>query len=347
MDYILRDGFNSNKFASVEKIEGTIWKYGNLSLKTVINNGTENKSTGNRIDNYYYKEFDSGKYANRPRLDEIDISFGAFLVLSYVEWSKDRSNGPEAQCQLYMSFKQVDIIKTFFEEACNEIVDNIDAIYKKDGITKKYENWIKESVKLSGDKTISVYPEKLFTNENVPYNGVIIVLTNENDEEFYTEISLDAFITLVGIIQNYDLLTDGRLVSIQGLLYQILMDCSSGNNNTSSASRNVNSSLRGRRGSSSGSTTRRRPTRSIKDVIDEEDEDEEDNDIEEIEDVKPTKKTVRKKSVSEKKPTKTKKAEIIDLDEDDNETTSLDAMLSAADEVEFSLDDDDDADTIF
>lgn len=324
-------------YASLEKIENKIWSYGSMSLMTVVINGQKN-TQDKRRDAYYCRTYDSQKYDDRNQLETLQISAVPYLVLSYKAYNDNNDFISE---EVYMSFKQIDIFKTFVEEVFNQLNDHIDEIYKDKGIAKKYEELAFESDPLIQDKTITIYPEKLQTDEGVPYNGVVFMIRNADGDEVYQEISFDSFWTLVGILQSYDLLNDSRLTSIQGMLYQLL----SNGGNSSGSSRST-SSLKGRSGSSNKRFSRS-PVKSIKELIDEDEEEIED--IEEVdeeeadeveEEVKPrkTSKKVVNKNKPTAKPAKKKKAKVI---EDDEESISLDDMLNAAEEVEFSLEDGD------
>lgn len=335
-------------FNSIEKVEGTVFVVGNMKLATTIVNGTKS-SVGDRLNSIYKKSYKSKKYNDEMMLDQLYINTSDFLVLSYKEYADKTVIGDD----IYMSYKQIDLFRNFLDEIEGTFVANADKVYKKNDISKDYSEVFITSEPMIGDKTISAYAAKCETEDRMLYNGVVFVIDSQDDTNcFYQEISLDTFLTMKSIIDNYNLSIEGKLINIQSMLFQLL------DGNTSSSSG-------GSMPSRTSRTPARRPGRSFAEMkarqnkklhSDTEDEDYDENDEIEVEGndeedeapkKMPTRKSPSKKSPAKsvKTPSKGKKKTIVvnkeTSDDDGDDEFSLDSIVASEEDFELDVDESD------
>lgn len=334
-------------FNGIEKVEGTVFVVGNMKLATTIVNGSKS-SVGDRLNSIYKKSYKSKKYNDEIMLDQLYINTSDFLVLSYKEYADKTVVGDD----IYMSYKQIDLFRNFLDEIEDTFIANADKVYKKNDISKEYSEVFITSEPMIGDKTISAYAAKCETEDRMLYNGIVFVIDSQDDTNcFYQEISLDTFLTMKSIIDNYNLSVEGKLINIQSMLFQLLDG-------------NTSSSVGGSIPSRSSRTPARRPGRSFAEMKarqnkklssaseDEEDYDEndeieiEENDEEEEAPKKmPARKSPSKKSPakSTKTPSKGKKKTVIvnketSDDEGDDDEFSLDSIVASEEDFELDVD---------
>lgn len=335
-------------FNGIEKVEGTVFVVGNMKLATTIVNGTKS-SVGDRLNSIYKKSYKSKKYNDEMMLDQLYINTSDFLVLSYKEYADKTVIGDD----IYMSYKQIDLFRNFLDEIEDTFVANADKVYKKNDISKDYSEVFITSEPMIGDKTISAYAAKCETEDRMLYNGVVFVIDSQDDTNcFYQEISLDTFLTMKSIIDNYNLSIEGKLINIQSMLFQLL----DGNTISSSGSSMPSRTSR---------TPARRPGRSFAEMkarqnkklhSDTEDEDYDENDEIEVEEndeedeapkKMPTRKSPSKKSSAKsvKTPSKGKKKTIVvnkeTSDDDGDDEFSLDSIVASEEDFELDVDESD------
>jgi hypothetical protein len=222
---------------SIEKIYGKVFEVGHMSLNTVIQNGTKTPSNEMRRDSYYYNTYESGKYSNLDKLDQLQINYNSYLALSYKGYDKNKKFFNK---EIWMNNTSLENFKDFIEYSYDYISQNAKRIYGKNDINKEFEDFIIHTGynddgsgfgAIDSLGTISyVYPVMLSTEDNKnTYNGIMLGIETPKEEQYEQEMSLSTFYTFVMTIKNYNSQLDGRLVSIMGLLYQILNDESSAN----------------------------------------------------------------------------------------------------------------------
>lgn len=333
-----------------EKIEGQgMWRNGDFTLETVVITGSKDKIE-NRKDMCYLRTYDSNKYNNRTKLETLTINPTGYLVMSY----KGRDeNDKFLNLEIFMSYKHIELFKNFISEVYEELEANVDKIYLKNKISPKFAELVYESEPMVQGKKFIIYPEKIVNEEtdNV-YNGIVMIMEDENNLQVSTEISFDHFWTLVKILEKYDLLQEIRNLIIMGQLHQILSNLSGEELEiTSSSNKHVNK-LKSR------NTGTRKPVKgkSLADIMSENEEESEseinEDDEEESSDEKPTKKVVKKpinkkNTKTSSKKTVNKKTNIIDEDKPTENSMSLNDMLEAGEEYEFSLEDDENGEELF
>lgn len=319
-------------FKTIEKVESTIFSWGNLKFNTTVINGSKDLKE-NRKDAFYYRTYDSQKYNNENTLDNLSINYNKFLVVSYKAYNE---NNEFESVEIYLSFQHIESLKNTIIEAYEQLSEYASKIYGDNKINPKFEELIWQLDHLSQDRSIGIYPDKIEDSNGVLQNGVVIVLL-DNDLQVQQPMNFNVFEGLVNVIKDYDLLTDARLVSIEGLLSKLLL---SGNSESITPTRTT---LKGR---NNGGFTKpngigRKTTTSIKDLIDDDENDETELDTSEKE-IKPATKKVTKNNKNKKNDSKTTKKKPVE----DN-STSLDDMLKAGEGYEFSLSDEDEEEELF
>jgi len=320
---------------SIEKIENQIWNNYNLYMSTVVTNGSKNKDNV-RLDSMYLKKFNSSKYSNFSELEQLTIKPTSYLVFGWRgnPIDEDGNKGDFLSIDVYMSYKHVEIFRDFITNVYDEITSNVDKIYQKNKINPKFEELIYTSEPFINDRTISIYPDILTTEDGHCYNAVTIFVNGENEEQGQT-ISFDSFYTLQKLLEEYSLLEDSRLTVIEGMLYQLL------NGGLSSGSSSGGNGFKPRT-LSGNPRFKNKGVRNILDEADDTDDDSSSNDFaDDDEKEEAPKRTVRKtNTVKKSSPTKKKTNTV----ENDN-SISMDAMLKKGEE--FSLDDDDEDGELF
>ena len=283
-----------------EKIEKTIFSCGYLKLITTVTNGQKNNSTGDRLNSMYLKSYNSQKYNDRDQLESLIISTGDYLVASYKEFKDGSMLGED----VYMSYKHLSLFKLFLDEVYNTFIENIESVYGKKSVTKEYSDIFVTSEPMIGDKTISGYAEKCQTEDGLLYNGIMFVINSQDEgNSFYQEMSVDTFITLKEIIDNYNLSLECSLANISGMLYQLLDGGSSSEHRSSGGN---SSSMRGGRKRPSALPSRFKKNSSNN----------ENDDDEEYEDDAPR---PSKKKVVNNKPNQKPKVDVEDDDDEEDE----------------------------
>jgi len=305
----------------------------NLYVETIIDTGSKDKDK-NRRDAAFYKTFDSRKYENREKLDTLTIN--PIPYLSFRATGYNESN-EWVNFEIWLGEAQIETVTNLFNEVVEELVANMDKIYKKDKISKEWEEKIYETDSLGSlQNKIAVYPDIIYTSEDKPLNGVVIVLRDADENDYYTETGINNFINLVNKLNRYNIDTYSMLLCNIALTYQGLLNnvgvsmtsSSSSNRFTSNkmAGRNKRSPLERRKRVSSVTTTEDNDEDdsidSYQTIIDE-------TDNEELEKKNSSKKSNSKKN-NLKKSTKTVNADNL----------SLQDMLDAAGDVDLGeLDD--------
>lgn len=344
------------KARSSEIVENTVYSYGSFQILTIVKNSSEygSEDSKKRRDAFSYQNYESQKYENASRLDRLSINNAAFLAFRKVEYDDE---GKRTNHDIWFGYKAVSELQNELANIRDIITDKTDEIWKNGKVTKAYKDamWTVENTSGTavGFRPIVCQSKE---DEEQTYNGIEINLiypskSKKKEEEYYEiEISADAFITMIDVLLEYNLLNDGRLTTIEGMCYQILdqknfdADVDDDDDDESSSSR---FSLKNRGRSRPALKTRGRGSRIVDDDDDDDEEElddteetDEDDDEEEEEETTSKRKTVKKKT-SSTKSTKSKgrgRAKVIEEDEDDEE---LDAILEAGEDDDFSLEDDD------
>jgi hypothetical protein len=179
-----------------------------------------------------------------------------------------------------------------------------------------------------------IYPTVIVTEDkkNV-YNGIALCIENSDGEQFGQEMSINTFYGIVTTLNNYNLLTDSRLVSIEGMLYQILNSSGTTSSSVGSPKRSF-SKITPR----SRNPIQRRKT--LSEALKNEDDEEEEVKQLSLEDDEEEIETTPKKTISKKKVTK-KFSAPIKKTESKAPTISMSDIIEESEDIELDLDDDD------
>jgi len=315
----------------------------NLYVETIIDTGSKDKDK-NRRDAAFYKTFDSRKYENREQLDSLTINPIPYLSFRATGYNEQNE---WTNFEIWLGEAQIETVTNLFNEVVEELVANMDKIYKKDKISKEWEEKIYETDSLGSlQNKIAVYPDIIYTSENKPLNGVVIVLRDADENDYYTETGINNFINLVNKLNRYNIDLYSMLLTNIALSYQLMLGNTNnyGNDEEENNGRKTNSSRRfasnkmaGRNKRSPLERRKRVSSVTTTEVNDEDDEDDsidsyqtiiDETDNEELEKKNTSKKNNKKNNL--KKSTKTVNADNL----------SLQDMLDAAGDVDLGeLDD--------
>lgn len=358
---------------NVEKSSYTIFKCNDgpdVSLNVTVTNlyGNKNKDD-ERLDPLYITSYESKKYSNRDKLQELKIDPKTYLVFSFVNY-ENKEEGEVVREDIFTSFPDLNKIYQFIDEI-NECIfgETSTKIFRKKKkkllINEDYSQLIITAEDLGvNEKTLRATPA-IIENEETGVDEKGIILYINNDENYITlgEKAVDNL-----IIKFSDL----NLTNMSMMLFIMTMLGFSGSIGSDDDNSGSGKTLRRRavvpprRGSSSNNFKGKTSRNSIEDNTEVEESDEEELDFtdEEEEDEAPIKRKSSKKSSSASskkvKPrkssstsTKSKKkstkprVEEDDEDDDEEETTSFKDLMKAAEEVEYDeeeldFDDEDD-----
>jgi hypothetical protein len=319
-------------FEKIEKIENVMFTFGSISVSTTVTTASKNAKDGYRKNCVYNKDYNSQKYSDTNELSTCTISPSRYLVFSFKKYIDNKFVNED----VYLSFKHVELLKNYFDEVYNELVVNIDNVYTSNGVTSQYSNAQLDSAPMIQDKYFAIWPEKLETKDNVLYNGIIFNIVLPNNESFDQEMSLDNFLTLKDIIDNYDLLTASDNTLILGALNDLASNgMGSPHISTSSTTNTVSSNNRFSRANRKEPTINRRATTNVRGnrTI------QTSNDNSEEENTSSSPRIVKK--TRNNNPTEVEKINKNDLsnfiDDDDNDSTmSLSDIMKAAESIDTS-----------
>lgn len=324
---------------SIEKIYNNVMTVGRISLDTLVVNGSKN-SENMRLDSLYYNTFQSEKYADVDQLDNLKINNQKYLALIYKGYNDEQKFESE---EVWVSDKYLDNFKDFLIDAYEQLSSKADEIYGKTAVNPEYEEFIiqtgyEEDGSGYGNidglgHTVYVYPQVCFIEEEAKksYAGVVIVIENEDGEQYAQEMSLNTFRLMAMTVRDYNLIQDARATMIEGMLYQLLAN--GGGSISSPAKKNLSKPLKSR--NSLKPLQKRRP---LSEVINSDDDDDdesaelEENDVEEVEE-KPKRKVVGKGNKSSA-PSKTVKKTAAKT----TKKIALNDILSESEGVELNLD---------
>lgn len=304
---------------NIEKIYGRVMNLGNMSLDTIVVNGIKSTKNDMRLDSMYYNEFDSSKYSNKSTLDQLTIKNNFYLGLCYKGNDED---GNFVTDEVWMSPMNIETFKDFLKEVYEQISSKAEKIYVRNRIAPEFEDFIIQTGYDENNQgfgpidslghTIYAYPTVIVSTNDEMYNGIGLGIENSDGESVVQELSITTIYAMIMTLENYNLLTDSRLVTLIGMSYQ---------NNTGSSS-SVSTGSRTRSNLKSRSSIIRKPF--IKKTLTEANNEAEDEEIEIPEDMqeeeKPKKKVIKKSSATKKNEPK------IGLEDILNETDNIDDL---------------------
>lgn len=310
-------------FNSFETTANKIWSSGSLSVETKVSSGIKGKDDV-RLDAIYTKSYNSQKYSNKKNLKQVYDNPAFWLVFSYNSF--EPGSKPE---EIWCSYRQVEIIQDFFNDVLETIQNDIDKIYIKGRVSKKYEEVVWETEPLTKGYSLAIRPTTMEIDGNLT-NAVEMLIVDSDREFVGEEVTLSHFLTLINIISGYNLYTAGHLVWVESLLIQLLSKDKENNEEEEESSGYNKSRGIGRRldRKFTRNTLNKSSIKNLKNDEEEiEEEEDEGNEEETVVSKNPPKKAIKKASNSS-----TKK-------------TSLDDMIASAEEIELDeLNDDDDDD---
>lgn len=183
-------------FKNYDSVERSFFQLKKFNLKVVVN-FTNQKQDGQdkiKLDPIYKNEFNSAKYSNFPKLSNVKVKTGDYLVFAYDDWKAN----PAVHKSVYTSYSHLYDVKDFLTRILTEIRDNEAQIYNaQTGMVSDFGNSIQvDSAPFIGGSMMSAIPTSISDGVNVT-NMVAIFFDDQNAYELFTFANIQALLDVI------------------------------------------------------------------------------------------------------------------------------------------------------
>lgn len=190
----------------VEKIERELFRQGNFVLKNTILTGKKS-ANGMKLDPMYKRTYDSKKYNNYDKLDQITITSSDYMVMAYNNFERKVSE------EIFVSYPNMIDLKSFTANMLNMVMSN-KVFDSKNQVSMEYKDYQLTSQPLAGGKVLVAIPTPIEKDQNLT-RGVYLFF---NSEDNYIELDVKGVFTLNEIVKSIDLLTLSNSTMMLGML---------------------------------------------------------------------------------------------------------------------------------
>lgn len=190
----------------VEKIERELFRQGNFVLKNTILTGKKS-ANGMKLDPMYKRTYDSKKYNNYDKLDQITITSSDYMVMAYNNFERKVSE------EIFVSYPNMIDLKSFTANMLNMVMSN-KVFDSRNQVAMEYKEYQLTSQPLAGGKVLVAIPTPIEKDQNLT-RGVYLFF---NSEDNYIELDVKGVFTLNEIVKSIDLLSLSNATMMLGML---------------------------------------------------------------------------------------------------------------------------------